>query len=135
MGKVHELLKEIGDLSFATADGQGNPRIRTIMVMFIENGKLFFTTSRKKKVFRQLENNPHVALNGSTDSGVSVSIHGKIGFSDNPAHMKKIFEAYPPLHDLYKDNPKDLTAFYLEHGEARIFDLSVLPPRSDNFTF
>lgn len=135
MDEMYRLLKEIGDLSFATVDENGNPRNRTMMVAFIEDGKIFFTTSRKKEVYRQLQNNPHVALNGNTPAGISLSICGKIALSDHPDDMKKIYEAEPFLHDLYKDHLEDLVALYIEHGEARIFDFSIIPPRTENYTF
>ena len=59
-----QILREIKDVAFATVDEQGQPQVRIIDVMLVENGKLYFCTARGKDFYRQLEANGQVAVCG-----------------------------------------------------------------------
>ena len=44
-----EILREVKDVAFATVDEKGLPQIRIIDVMLVENEKLYFCTSKRKR--------------------------------------------------------------------------------------
>ena len=43
--KCLQLLREIRDVAFATVDENGNPQVRIIDVMIVENETLYFVTA------------------------------------------------------------------------------------------
>ena len=59
-----EMLREIKDCAFATVDENGAPQVRIIDVMLVEDGALYFCTSRGKDFHRQLTRDGRVAVTG-----------------------------------------------------------------------
>ena len=63
-GDCLQILREIKDVSFASVDEQGNPQVRIIDVMLVEDDKLYFCTSRGKDFHRQMLQHPQIAITG-----------------------------------------------------------------------
>ncbi len=128
MDKIFDFLKQNKDLAFATVDEDGNPRLRFMKVMKVEDGKVYFATSRSKEVYKQLQQNPNIETLGMTNY-VSVRISGTVSFDIAYDKAFDIFQANKILKDIYKsfDN-KDLTYFCLHIEKADLFDLNTIPP-------
>lgn len=48
------MLREIKDVAFATVDEDGEPQVRIIDVMLVDDDKLYFCTARGKDFYSQL---------------------------------------------------------------------------------
>lgn len=125
-----DLLREIKDVSFATVDEKGLPQIRIIDVMLVDEGSLYFCTSRGKDFHAQLLRNPHVAIVGMTRDWKMVRLTGVAkGIEDDPhGWIDRIFDENPSMNDVYpKDSRYVLDPFRIDSGCAELFDLGVSP--------
>ena len=61
------MLREIKDVAFATVDEDGEPQVRIIDVMLVDDDKLYFCTARGKDFYSQLTADGRVAVTGMND--------------------------------------------------------------------
>ena len=133
--KALTLLREIKSVTFATING-GEPSARTIDVMFVEDDGLYFLTARGKSFYRQLKENPSVAVCGMNEQYVSVRLVGDARFCEDKGVVDKAFDLNPILKDLYPGEKRYiLEGFHLYKGKGEIFDLSAEPPGRERFSF
>ncbi len=132
-----EMLRNIKDVSFATVNEAGEPENRTIDVMLVEEGKLYFCTGRGKDFYAQLMHNPHVAIVGMTKDWKMVRLSGTAKrIEDNPhAWIDRIFEENPSMNDVYPGTARYiLDPFCINNGRIELFDLGVSPIFRQSFT-
>lgn len=96
-------LRQIKDVSFATVDEEGHPQIRIIDVMLVDEGVLYFCTSRGKDFHAQLLRDPHVAIVGMTPDFKMVRLAGEARLVENDPHalIDRIFDENPSMNDVY----------------------------------
>ena len=70
MNKIVEELKKVKVFHLATIDGD-QPRVRPFGSVCEFEGHAYICSGRKKDVYKQLSNNPHVELCGMYDDGTS----------------------------------------------------------------
>ncbi len=129
-----EFLRNIKSVAVATVD-KGKPAVRMSDVMLAENDKLYFLTARGKPYYKQLKENPEIAIVGMDKNYVTVRVKGKIEFVDK-SYVEKIFETNPVLDEVYPEDTKEiLEVFCLSEGVGEVFDLSVVPPKRERFAF
>lgn len=134
MKDVFSFLRKIKSVAFATVENE-KPCVRIADVMLVEDDKLYFLTARGKPYYKQLKENPHLAITGMDENYVTVRVNGKIEFVDR-SYVDKIFEANPMMNDLYPDEKREiLDAFCMVKGVGEIFDLSVVPIERQRFAF
>lgn len=133
MEEILKFLKEGAMGAFATVYN-GKPDVRPWQFQFEENGKLYFCTSNNKDVYKQIKHNPIVAFTSTTNDMVTVRLYGEAVFINDLKLKEKLLEKQPMIKNLYKsaDNPI-FELFYIEHGQAIIFDFSGQPPREISF--
>lgn len=105
---------------FATIDENGYPDMRGWEFQFEKDGKLYFTTSSVKSVYRQMLANPRVAY--MCDAGdYHIRISGDAVMVEDPAEKEAIYRIMDPsLYGLYPTVDADgFTVFYIEHGTAK----------------
>lgn len=98
------------------------PHVRPWSFLFEKDGKIWFLTTNKKRVFRQLKANPYIEFCSCSHDFVSGRLSGKIEFENNLEIKTRILDERPLLKDFYK-TPEDpvLESFYLEHGSASLY--------------
>lgn len=109
------------------ATTEGNmPRIRPWSFLFEEDGKIWFLTTNNKRVFKQLQENPHIEFCSRSSDGVHGRIGGKIELCNNLEIKERVLEERPLLKNIYgePENPL-LESFYLEHGSASLYSSSL----------
>lgn len=125
---VLKTLRELRDVSFATVDAHGCPRIRTIDVMLVEGTSLYFCTARGKDVHAEIMAMPCVAIGALTSGFVSISLHGtarRLPDEEQPAWIDRIFAENPGMVEVYPGDARYiLEAFVIESGTIDLFDLS-----------
>ena len=130
-----KLLREIKSVAFATVN-QGEPAVRIIDVMLVEEDGLYFLTARGKAFYKQLKENQRLGICGMDKNYVSVRVIGDIRFCNDSGVIDKIFEHNPMMNDLYPGESREiLEGFHLYRGKGEIFDLSIEPPGRERFAF
>lgn len=119
--------------AFATIE-DGKPKVRPWSFMLEENSKIYFCTANNKDVFKQLQKTPFMEFSATSKDMVTVRLSGEVIFTDDMNIKTEILEDNPMVKGIYHsaDNPV-FEAFYIEHGEAIIFDFSGQPPKKLNF--
>ena len=137
MKEIIDFLAKSGTFYLSTVNENGMPEVRPFGFVMEWNGKPAFSTGTMKKVYRQLQDNPNVAICAYTqDSMQWMRISGKVKFTDDIAAKRKILETMPFLKEIYKseDNPV-LACFYIEEGEAAFYSFSSMNEPSDVIKF
>lgn len=132
--KPLDLLRKMKSVTFCSVEN-ACPKARIIDVMFVEDEMIYFTTARGKSFYRQLMNNPNVAVVGMDKNYKTIRIHGKAKKIEHNI-IDKIFEHNPRMNDLYGGEKRDiLEPFCIYEGSGEIFDLSSNPPHRERFAF
>ena len=125
-----DFLKAHNEIAFATCEGD-LPRLRVFQIMRQEGTTLYFATSRKKAVWKELHANPNVELLAYADK-VSVRCVGTVSF-DVPNDVQQwIYEHNEVLPRLYTSYDK-LDYFSLNIAEMDYYDLRPTPPVLKHF--
>ena len=132
MEKAFDFLSGHKDVAFATVE-QDKPKIRVFQIMRQEGHTLYFATSPRKEVYRQLRENPHVELL-AMDGDISVRLTGRAVFDVPDALAREIYADNPVLSRLYK-RYTDLVYFRLPIAKLDYYDLSPTPPVFEHYEF
>ncbi len=127
--KCLQLLREIRDVAFATIDENGNPQVRIIDVMIVENETLYFVTARGKDFYKQLLNSGKVAITGLTKNYESIRLMGNpYKVKEQKKWLDRVFEENPGMNDVYpNDSRYILDVFAIDEGEMEYFNLNEKP--------
>ncbi|MDR1952578.1 MAG: pyridoxamine 5'-phosphate oxidase family protein [Elusimicrobiota bacterium] len=128
--KIVEFIKDCGVFYLATTDGD-KAKVRPFGFIDEIDGKLYFCTSVKKDVYKQLEKNPNFEIAASSkDCQEWIRVKGKAVLdSQNIAVKAKIIESSPVIKSIYKDaDNKDFGIFYAKDVEAFLCFLSGKNP-------
>lgn len=133
--KCLDILREIKDVSVATADENGIPQNRIIDIMLVGNEKLYFCTARGKDFYNQLCASPYVAITAMTKSYQMIRLNGKVEkLTEQKKWIDRIFEENPSMNDVYpKESRYILEPFMIADGELEFFDLSAAPIFRESF--
>ena len=132
MEKAFDFLSGHKDVAFATVE-QDKPKIRVFQIMRQEGHTLYFATSPRKEVYRQLRENPHVELL-AMDGDISVRLTGRAVFDVPDALAREIYADNPVLPRLYK-RYTDLVYFRLPIAKLDYYNLSPTPPVFEHYEF
>lgn len=129
-------LRELKDVAFATVDAKGNPQVRIIDVMLVEEGRLYFCTARGKAFYRELLAAGRVAVTGLTPEYQSIRLRGRVEkLADARNWIDRIFAENPVMKDVYPGQSRYiLEPFCIREGELEWFDLSRTPILREHFT-
>ena len=125
-----DFLREHKDVAFATCDGN-LPKVRVFQIMKQEGTTLWFATSAKKDVYKELQRNPNVELLSWAES-VSVRCVGKVVFDVEDEIKRWVYDSNPVLSRLY-DSYDKLDYFRMDITAMDYYDLSPTPPEIKHF--
>ena len=120
-----QLLSEHPDVAFATCE-DGKPRLRQFQIMKIDGTTLYFATSARKAVYRQLKANPAIELLAASGKR-SVRCSGTACFEVADEVKQWIFQHNEVLHRLY-DRYDAMEYFSMEIETLDYYDLEPTPP-------
>ena len=105
----------------ATIDN-GRPRVRPWSFLVEDNGKIWFLTTNKKRVFKQLKENPYIEFCSCSTEYISARLSGKIEFCNDMKIKERVLDERPILKEIYQsaDNPL-LESFYVGHGTLSLY--------------
>lgn len=129
---IEECLKEfrkIKDVAMATVDRYGNPQVRIIDIMAVEDNCLYFLTARGKNFYQELVTNNKVAITAINEDFVAIRLNGVVEKVSNQKYwLTKIFNNNCSMNDVYPEDSRNiLEVFCIRRGELEVFDLSKMP--------
>ena len=128
--KSLQFLRNHNEIAFATCEGN-LPKIRMFQIMKQEGTMLYFATSPKKAVYKQLHENPNVELLACADK-ISVRCVGAVTFDVPDDIQQWIYDNNEVLSRLYTSYDK-LAYFSINIAEMDYFDLRPTPPILKHF--
>ena len=132
MEKAFEFLNEHKDVAFATVEGD-KPKIRVFQIMRQEGHMLYFATSPRKEVYRQLRENPNIELLAIADD-ISVRVTGQASFDVPDDIAREIYADNPVLQRLY-GHYTDMVYFRLPVSKLDYYDLAPTPPLFEHYEY
>ena len=130
MQRALDFLQEHNEVALATVCNN-KPELRVFQIMKQEGVRLYFTTSPKKAVWQQLQDNPNIELLASADR-ISVRCKGAVSFEVEEDVKRWIFENNPVLPRLY-ERYDQIVYFELPIAEMDYYDLNPTPPVFKHF--
>lgn len=117
--KINEFLNEAGVWFFLTTDGE-QPKGRPFRFHLLQNNKLYFGTGTFKKVFAQMQKNPHVEILAVKDSEF-LRYDGDVVFEEDDTLANAVLAASPQFQKVYNEQTGlKMGMFHLENGKAEI---------------
>ncbi len=123
-------LQEHKEVAFATSEGDC-PKLRVFQIMKQDGHILYFSTSARKAVYKELRKNPVVEILAYADN-ISVRCSGMVNFNVEDEVKRWIYENNPVLPRLYSTYDQ-LEYFCLPIAEIDYYDLSPTPPVFKHF--
>ena len=120
MQKALDFLSSHNEIAFATCEGN-LPKLRMFQIMKQENNLLYFATSAKKAVWKELKQNPNVEVLAYADN-ISVRCSGMVNFDVEDDVKRWIYDNNPVLSRLYSSYDQ-LEYFCLPIAEMDYYDL------------
>ena len=130
MEKAFDFLRENKDVAFGTVENN-RPNLRVFQVMLIKGHTLYFATSPRKEVYRQLRDNPAVEILGMKGN-LSVRMSGDVKFDVPVDIQKEIYDANTILSDLYPSYDA-MVYCSLEVKSIDYYDLTPRPPKLEHY--
>lgn len=125
MQKALDFLCSHNEIAFATSEGN-LPKLRMFQIMKQENNLLYFATSAKKAIWKELKQNPNVEVLAYADN-ISVRCSGMVNFDVEDDVKRWIYDNNSVLSRLYSSYDQ-LEYFCLPIAEMDYYDLSPTPP-------
>jgi len=125
MERALQFLRNHNEVAFATSEGH-LPKLRMFQIMKQEGNTLYFATSAKKAVFRELKQNPNVELLAYANN-ISVRCAGMVNFHVEDTVKRWIYEHNDVLSRLYESYDQ-MEYFCLPIAEMDYYNLSPTPP-------
>lgn len=116
--------------ALATVRADNTPNARPFQFILEKDGRLWFCTSNKKDVFRELSANPRVCFSVTGPDTTYARIWADVRFVGDVAAKAAVLEAGDLVRSIYQSpsNP-DFEVFYLEKGTASLCDLKGSPAK------
>lgn len=133
MKKVVEFLNANPVQTLATVGLDGKAKARPFMFMTELDGKLWFCTNSQKDVYKEMQNNPSIAVSVINEKYEYLRLTGDAVFENNMEVKEKCMEN-PIVKGQYEvaTNPI-FEVFYVANAKATIADFSGNPPYEAKF--
>lgn len=133
MNRLTGYLKEAKIFYLATSS-DNKPSIRPIGGKpgfdgngFVElDGKLYFYTDNRKSMYKQMVNNPYVAMTFLVSKGF-VRVYAECVFDDNMDAKKAMLSENQILTNLYNANDDYFKVYYMKDVEAYLYSVGQEP--------
>ena len=130
MERALQFLRNHKDVALATSEGN-IPKLRIFQVMKQEGNVLYFATSEKKAVWRELRKNPNVEII-AYEGDISVRCSGMVNFNVEDDMKRWIYDNNDVLQRLYSSYDQ-MVYFCLPIAEMDYYDLQPTPPEFLHF--
>lgn len=121
MNEILAFLLENRIVYLATVDGN-IPKVRPFGFVMEFEGKLYFSTSNQKSVYKQLKANPNFEVSIISKTGDWLRLQGKAVFNTTRKTRQAALDAVPAFSKMYSIDDAIFELFYIEDGEATFND-------------
>lgn len=121
MKEVLQFLNENPTFYLATVEGT-IPKVRPFGFAMDYQGKLYFCTSNKKKVYQQLTQNPYFEISTTSKEHEWLRLKGRAVFHSTKETKQAALAAAPFLSNLYSVDDPSFELFYIEEAEAVFYN-------------
>ncbi len=126
MNEVLDYLKSCGTFYIATCV-DNKPHVRPFGAVCGFEGKLYFVTNNKKKVYKQLKENGNVEICGMY-KGTWIRVEGSVKEDlRREARIAMMNANKAALSSMYTVDDNLMTVFYFESGTATIYSFTAEP--------
>lgn len=123
MSQTVDFLHKAQVFYLATVD-RNQAQVRPINSAITYRGKVYFETSTKKNMYRQMLENPNVAISGMAN-GEWIRISGKAVMDESDEAKQEMFSQLPALKEVYSF--EELAPYYLENMKSVIYSFTNSP--------
>lgn len=123
MSKTIDFLHKAGTFYHASVEGT-EAIVRPINSVISYNGKIYFETSSRKEMYRQMLQNPSVAISGMAD-GKWIRITGKAVMDESYEAKTAMFETLPALKNVY--TYEEMAPYYLTDMKSVVYSFDAEP--------
>lgn len=117
--KINEFLNEAGVWFFLTTDGE-QPKGRPFRFHLLQNDTLYFGTGTFKKVYAQMQKNPHVEIL-AVKGNEFLRYDGDVVFEETDDIANAVLASNPQFQKVYNEQTGlKMGMFHLENGKAEI---------------
>ncbi|MCL1816973.1 MAG: pyridoxamine 5'-phosphate oxidase family protein [Clostridiales bacterium] len=128
MEEVLEFLKNNMPFYVATIDGK-QARVRPFGAVTAIDGKLYFVTSNKKEVYKQLQTDPQIEICTTDPEKKWLRVEASAVFDMNREAKIKMLENVPTLQSKYAVDDGKMEVFYLKDATAVFSSFTGEPKR------
>jgi uncharacterized pyridoxamine 5'-phosphate oxidase family protein len=127
MNDAVRFLKECPVFFLATAQGE-RPKLRPFGAVTEYRERIYFSTSNRKDVFRQIRSNPWVEISGANGDGQWIRLSGKAVFDGSIEARVAMLESNLDLNHMYKLGDEQFEVFYLSNPQGWLYQLGRVEP-------
>lgn len=120
--KAFSLIGSIRFMPAATVN-HGMPECRILDFNRLNNGELYFMTSRGKPTYEQLSERPQLVLNTLIDARYSLRMSAWVKEERSPDIWEEFFQRNPGTKLMYRKNFDIVALYHLYKGEGELFHL------------
>ncbi len=125
MNKVMGFLGDVNTPVVLGTVGNNEPRVRFFSFKMVEDGELYFITSKKKAIYQELSENNNIELCSMPNQEKAwIRIQGKVEFVTNVELNKKAFSLLPLLEMAY-NNPENEDIVLLKIKDMSIKEFTL----------
>ena len=125
MKETQEFIKKCGVYYLATIDND-KPRVRPFGTIEIFEDKLYIQTGKKKDVYKQILNNPHVELSAFSE-GRWIRVEGELVPDDRMEAKKDMLDKNPNLRGMYDELDDNTIVLYFKNAKATFYSFTEAP--------
>jgi len=130
MSKENTFIKKNKIGFLATVDMNGQPKVRSFGVMEIQDNRLVFGTSNKKKVYEQLISNPCAEWLAVESTNKTLRVSGAVEFEEDYNKKLQYIESNPMIKKIYNSRLDEFELFYLYNLEYEWFEMKIPTAKS-----
>lgn len=127
MNKIVEELKKTGVFYIATADTDGQPRVRPFGAACEFEGKVYICTNNTKKCYAEMIANPKTELSGMEPDGTWIRVTGKLCRDDRDEARQAMLDDNPGLKDMYSIGDGIFEVLCLEDAVCTKYSFTAEP--------
>jgi uncharacterized pyridoxamine 5'-phosphate oxidase family protein len=130
MQRIVAFLKKSQTQYLATIGTDGKPKVRPFQFKLEDGGKLYFSTTNDKQVYKEIVQHPHVELCACGENRSWLRLSGKVVFSQDRSIKSRIIEeAIPLIKAVYKTPTIRYGRFSISTKPRRRSPISAAIPR------
>ena len=126
MQEVYEFLKKCGTYYLATAEADGQPRVRPFGTIDLFENKLYIQTGKVKEVSKQIAANSKVEL-CAFDGQKWLRVAGTLVRDDRVEAKEHMLDNYPALKKMYSATDDNTEVLYFKDAIATFSSFTEAP--------